>query len=46
MGAVAGDEIIGLYKFGLQRETEQGQISLVIKPEVATTALLREMKKP
>ncbi|KAJ6558126.1 hypothetical protein B0H19DRAFT_1261675 [Mycena capillaripes] len=45
MKVAAGDEVIGLYKFGLKRLTEKGQVSHLIKPEVTTTALLREMAK-
>ncbi|KAJ7675460.1 hypothetical protein B0H17DRAFT_1080865 [Mycena rosella] len=45
MGPVKGDEVISLHKFGLKRMTEQGQGTLLIKPEVTTAALLREMAK-
>jgi hypothetical protein len=45
MGVVAGDEVIGLYKFGLLKQTEQGEVGYAIKPEVVTGALLREMAK-
>ncbi|KAJ6491571.1 hypothetical protein DFH09DRAFT_1338451 [Mycena vulgaris] len=46
MEVVAGDEVIALYKFGLKRETEKAQVHLLIKPQVTTAALLREMAKP
>ncbi|KAJ7186849.1 hypothetical protein C8R46DRAFT_880466 [Mycena filopes] len=45
MGAVAGDEIVGRYKFGLMKRTENGERFDLIKPEVATTALIREICK-
>ncbi|KAJ7280219.1 hypothetical protein C8J57DRAFT_121190 [Mycena rebaudengoi] len=45
MGASAGDGIIGMYKFGLRRLSENGALSFLLQPEVATTALLREMGK-
>ncbi|KAJ7086446.1 hypothetical protein B0H15DRAFT_909561 [Mycena belliarum] len=45
MGAVMGDEVIALYKFGLKRQTEDGQNTLLVKPQVTTVALLREMAK-
>ncbi|KAJ7911571.1 hypothetical protein B0H13DRAFT_1614390 [Mycena leptocephala] len=45
MKVVAGDEVIALYKFGLKKYNENRQIHRLIKPEVTTTALLREMAK-
>ncbi|KAJ7074580.1 hypothetical protein C8F01DRAFT_971807 [Mycena amicta] len=45
MGVVEGDEVIGLFHLGLQRRTEQGRVSLLVKPQVTTAALLREMSK-
>ncbi|KAJ7747694.1 hypothetical protein DFH07DRAFT_962494 [Mycena maculata] len=43
MGVAAGDEVIGFFKFGLRRQTEKGEVSHLIKPEVTTSALLRYM---
>ncbi|KAJ7629514.1 hypothetical protein DFH06DRAFT_1005878 [Mycena polygramma] len=43
MGAEMGDEVISLYKFGLKRQSEQGDVSYLVKPEVGTAALLRWM---
>jgi hypothetical protein len=45
MGAVAGDEVVGRYRFGLIKLAEGGQVSCLIKPEVATMALIRETAK-
>ncbi|KAJ7302368.1 hypothetical protein DFH08DRAFT_945701 [Mycena albidolilacea] len=45
MKTVEGDEVIALHKFGLEKVDEKGQLARLIKPEVATTALLREMAK-
>ncbi|KAJ7280221.1 hypothetical protein C8J57DRAFT_1174932 [Mycena rebaudengoi] len=45
MGPAPNDAVIAPYKFGLKKETELGEVIYLIKPEVATTALLREMKK-
>ncbi|KAF7361374.1 hypothetical protein MSAN_01170200 [Mycena sanguinolenta] len=45
MGPSDGDGIIGLYKFGLDKTGEDGRLTCLIKPEVVTTALLREMAK-
>ncbi|KAJ7764841.1 hypothetical protein B0H16DRAFT_1310330 [Mycena metata] len=45
MGAAAGDEIVGRYKFGLMKVTETGERFDLMKPEVATTALIRETSK-
>jgi hypothetical protein len=45
MKTVEGDEVIALHKFGLEKVDEKGQLGRLIKPEVATTALLREMAK-
>lgn len=45
MGVSAGDEVIGLYKFGLRKQTERGESSYLIKPEVITAALLRFLTK-
>ncbi|KAJ7207968.1 hypothetical protein GGX14DRAFT_634623 [Mycena pura] len=43
MGPMAGDEVLGLYHFGLKKQTEIAEVSYLIKPEVTTEALLREM---
>ncbi|KAJ7021477.1 hypothetical protein C8F04DRAFT_1273694 [Mycena alexandri] len=43
--AKAGDEVVTLYKFGLKRQTEDGHISYLLKPEVATGAFLRELAR-
>ncbi|KAJ6510552.1 hypothetical protein C8R45DRAFT_813992 [Mycena sanguinolenta] len=45
MGVMDGDGIVGLYKFGLDKTGEDGRLNCLIKPEVVTTALLREMAK-
>ncbi|KAF7328905.1 hypothetical protein MVEN_02520200 [Mycena venus] len=45
MKVVEGDEVIALYKFGLKKSNEKGQMARLIKPEVVTTALLREVAK-
>ncbi|KAJ7153011.1 hypothetical protein C8R46DRAFT_912850 [Mycena filopes] len=45
MGAVAGDDIVGRYRFGLMKLTEHGERSYLVRPEVATTALIRETAK-
>jgi hypothetical protein len=45
MGAAAGDEIVGRYRFGLSKRAEDGEFSCLTKPEVATTALIRETSK-
>ncbi|KAJ6515204.1 hypothetical protein C8R47DRAFT_507309 [Mycena vitilis] len=46
MPAAAGDAVIALYKFGLSKQDEKMVISRLIKSEVTTSALLREMAKP
>ncbi|KAJ7475091.1 hypothetical protein B0H11DRAFT_1722398 [Mycena galericulata] len=45
MGAAAGDEVVGRIKFGLIKLKEAGGIFCLLKPEVATTALIRETSK-
>ena len=45
MDASAGDEVVGLYHLGLRKQTEQGHTEYLIKPQVATEALFREMMK-
>ncbi|KAF8147761.1 hypothetical protein K438DRAFT_1779861 [Mycena galopus ATCC 62051] len=45
MKLVDGDEVIALYKFGLKKSNEKGQLARLIKPEVVTTALLRDLAK-
>ncbi|KAJ7471924.1 hypothetical protein FB451DRAFT_1036505 [Mycena latifolia] len=45
MGATAGDEIVGRYRFGLLKLLENGEFSCLIMPEVATMALIRETSK-
>ncbi|KAJ7302370.1 hypothetical protein DFH08DRAFT_723079 [Mycena albidolilacea] len=45
MEMAESDEIIGQYRFGLQKTDEKGQLTLLTKPEVVRTALLREMAK-
>ncbi|KAJ7262663.1 hypothetical protein B0H12DRAFT_1321731 [Mycena haematopus] len=45
MKLVESDKIIALYKFGLNKTHEGGRVTCLIKPEVVTTALLREMAK-
>lgn len=45
MGATAGDAVVGRYKFGLIKLMEDGEFSFLAKPEVATTALIRETSK-
>ncbi|KAJ7086444.1 hypothetical protein B0H15DRAFT_782204 [Mycena belliarum] len=45
MGATLGDEVVGKYKFGLIKVDESRRVSYLIKPEVATTALIRETSK-
>ncbi|KAJ7186850.1 hypothetical protein C8R46DRAFT_280815 [Mycena filopes] len=44
-GVKAGDEVLTVYKFGLRRQTEDGRISHMLKPEVATRALLRQLAR-
>ncbi|KAJ7629512.1 hypothetical protein DFH06DRAFT_721506 [Mycena polygramma] len=41
MGAAEGDAVVGRYKFGLVKIAEDGEITYLLKPEVATTALIR-----
>ncbi|KAJ6632565.1 hypothetical protein B0H10DRAFT_19123 [Mycena sp. CBHHK59/15] len=41
MGAAAGDQVVGMYKFGLQRLTESREISYLLLPQVATAALMK-----
>ncbi|KAJ7675458.1 hypothetical protein B0H17DRAFT_1207643 [Mycena rosella] len=45
MGAAKGDKVVGRYRFGLMKLDEHGRVSYLIKPEVATTALIRETSK-
>ncbi|KAJ7153013.1 hypothetical protein C8R46DRAFT_1228562 [Mycena filopes] len=44
-GVKAGDEVLTVYKFGLRRQTEGGHISHMLKPEVTTGALLRQLAR-
>ncbi|KAJ7736713.1 hypothetical protein DFH07DRAFT_722836, partial [Mycena maculata] len=45
MGARAGDDVVAQYRFGLLKLREDGEISCMVKPEVVTTALIRETSK-
>ncbi|KAJ7640458.1 hypothetical protein DFH06DRAFT_1000668 [Mycena polygramma] len=45
MGAAAGDEVVGQYKFGLVKIAEGGDFTCMVKPEVVTMALIRETSK-
>ncbi|KAJ6515202.1 hypothetical protein C8R47DRAFT_961309 [Mycena vitilis] len=45
MGAAAGDEVVGQYKFGLIKLGEGGDCTWMVRPAVATMALIREASK-
>jgi len=40
MGATGKDDVLGSYRFGLMQEHENGGTTILIRPEVVTTALL------
>ncbi|KAF8151659.1 hypothetical protein B0H34DRAFT_136082 [Crassisporium funariophilum] len=42
MGSEDGDTVLGTHKFGLQKKVAGGETITLVKPEVITTALLRE----
>lgn len=43
MGATKKDNVLGSYRFGLMQEHENGGTTILIQPEVVTTALLRHL---
>ncbi|KAJ7641483.1 hypothetical protein FB45DRAFT_738189 [Roridomyces roridus] len=45
MGTETGDEVIGLYRFGLRKEAERAAPAFIVRPEVTTAVLLRFVAK-
>lgn len=43
MGATKKDDVLGSYRFGLMQEHENGETTILIQPEVVTTALHRHL---
>jgi len=43
MGATKKDDVLGSYRFGLMQEHENGGTTILIRPEVVTTALLHHV---
>lgn len=45
MGATKMDDVLGSYRFGLMQEHENGETTILIQPEVVTTALLHHLRR-